>query len=188
MGLSAMDRPNRTTIPPVTSSTRIKIISIGDPAVGKSCLIKRYCEQRFVSKYVATIGVDYGVKPIKVRGKEVKVNFWDLAGGEEYAEIRNEFYKDAQGGIVVYDINSRKSFEALDYWLKEAAEHGAKETAYVVVGNKTDVGRRVVKEEEGRAFAKQHGMPYFEATAKDGENVQEMFHELFAIVVERLKL
>jgi len=45
-----------------------------------------------------------------------------------------------------------------------------------------------VKEEEGRAFAKQHGMPYFEATAKDGENVQEMFHELFAIVVERLKL
>jgi len=37
------------------------------------------------------------VKPIKVRGKEVKVNFWDLAGGEEYAEIRNEFYKDAQG-------------------------------------------------------------------------------------------
>jgi hypothetical protein len=50
-----------------------------------------------VSKYVATIGVDYGVKPIKIRGTEIRVNFWDLAGGEEYAEIRNEFYKDAQG-------------------------------------------------------------------------------------------
>ena len=129
-----MDRPNRTTIPPLRSAVRIKIISVGDPAVGKSCLIKRYCEQRvraraamihnslcschnyrsyrhltesaclsvacmvqFVSKYVATIGVDYGVKPIKIRGTEVRVNFWDLAGGEEYTEIRNEFYKDAQG-------------------------------------------------------------------------------------------
>lgn len=91
-------------------------------------------------------------------------------------------------GIVVYDINSRKSFEAMEYWLKEAAEHGAKDTAYVVVGNKTDSGHRVVKEEEGRAFAKKHGMPYFETTAKDGDNVQEMFHELFAMVVERLKL
>mmetsp|Transcript_7940 Transcript_7940/g.23223 ORF Transcript_7940/g.23223 Transcript_7940/m.23223 type:complete len:187 (-) Transcript_7940:49-609(-) len=186
-----MDRPNPTTIPPLKSSTRIKVISVGEPAVGKSCLIKRYCEQRFVSKYVATIGVDYGVKPLRVKGREVRVNFWDLAGGEEYAEIRNEFYKDAQGAIIVFDVGNRKSFDALAFWLKESATYGAdpaKSCAFVLVGNKTDTDRRAVTEAEAQKFAKQNGMPYFETTAKDGTNVQEMFHALFGKVLERLNL
>lgn len=73
--------------------TRIKIISMGAGACGKSCLIKRFCEERFVTKYIATIGVDYGVKPVTVDGIDVRVNFWDLSGHPEFFEVRNEFYK-----------------------------------------------------------------------------------------------
>ena len=62
----------------------IKLISVGDVKVGKSCIIKRYCEGRFVSKYITTIGVDYGVKKIAVGGKKVAVNFFDLSGSEDY--------------------------------------------------------------------------------------------------------
>lgn len=76
---------------------RLKILSLGDKGVGKSCLIKRYCEGKFVSRYITTIGVDYGVKPVKVNGTPVKVNFWDLSGDPEFLEVRNEFYSDAQG-------------------------------------------------------------------------------------------
>ena len=54
-----------------------------------------------MSKYISTIGVDYGVKGIALAGEEVKVNFWDLAGAKEYLEVRNEFYKDAQGCLLV---------------------------------------------------------------------------------------
>jgi len=143
---------------------------------------------QFVPKYVATIGVDYGVKPIVSGGKEVKVNFWDLAGGEEYADIRNEFYKDAQGGVLVFDVNSRKSFQALPRWMEEASSMGAAGTVYVVCGNKTDVGRRVVTVEEGRAFAKEHGLAYFETNSKDGDNVDAMFDTLFDKVISGLKL
>jgi DnaJ family protein C protein 27 len=60
--------------------TRIKVLSLGSCGSGKSCLIKRYCEERFVSKYITTIGVDYGVKPVQIDGCEVRVNFWDLSG------------------------------------------------------------------------------------------------------------
>ncbi len=56
---------------------------------------------QFVSKYISTIGVDYGVKGIVLAGEEVKVNFWDLAGSKEYLEVRNEFYKDSQGCLLV---------------------------------------------------------------------------------------
>ena len=83
---------------------------MGDEGVGKSCLIKRYCEEKFVSKYISTIGVDFGVKPVKLGGQSVRVNFWDLAGGDEYFEIRNEFYKDCNCALLVYDVNERASF------------------------------------------------------------------------------
>ena len=91
-------------MPPVaaTQIRRIKILSMGEPAVGKSCLIKRFCEEKFVSKYVTTIGIDYGVKPVQVQGHgAVRVNFWDVAGGEEYFDIRNEFYRDVQAAVCI---------------------------------------------------------------------------------------
>ena len=74
----------------------VKLLSIGDKEVGKSCIIKRYCEGRFVQKYITTIGVDYGVKKMTISGKKIAVNFFDLSGDDDYALIRNPFIKDAQ--------------------------------------------------------------------------------------------
>ena len=79
------------------ATLRLKIISAGDSLVGKSCLIKRYCESKFVAKYIPTLGVDYGVKPVAVEGHDVRVNFFDLSGLDCYLDIRNEFYKDSHG-------------------------------------------------------------------------------------------
>lgn len=97
---------------------RIKLISMGEGGTGKSVLIKRFCEQtvcflsycrdchtsliplvavQFVSKYISTIGVDFGVKSIQMGDKEIKVNFWDLSGHPEFFEVRNEFYADSKG-------------------------------------------------------------------------------------------
>lgn len=61
-----------------------QLISVGDTKVGKSCIIKRYCEGRFVQKYITTIGVDYGVKKVTVSGRKVAVNFFDLSGSADY--------------------------------------------------------------------------------------------------------
>lgn len=167
---------------------RIKIISMGSGATGKSCLIKRYCEDRFVNKYIATIGVDYGVKPVRVDNNEVRVNFWDLSGHSEFFEIRNEFYKDAQGCMLVYDVSLRESFEECDVWLAEAAKYGLniREIPIVLCANKVDK-KRVVSEDEGRAFAQSRGLVYFETSASSGQNVPEMFEVLFQTVYRRVK-
>ena len=171
-------------VPPVQAASRLKIISLGESGVGKSCLIKRYCEDKFVSKYVATIGIDFGVKPIQLDGPgAVKVNFFDFAGGAEYLEIRNEFYKDAQGALLVFDVASKATLEALDKWLQEASEYGMdakRGTALVLVGNKCDNKKREVSDVDARKWAGTHGgMPYFETSAKDGENVGAMFQKVF---------
>jgi DnaJ family protein C protein 27 len=81
-----------------------QLISVGDTKVGKSCIIKRYCEGRFVQKYITTIGVDYGVKKVTVSGRKIAVNFFDLSGSSDYEEIRNPFYEDAQVILLIFDL------------------------------------------------------------------------------------
>ena len=167
---------------------RIKIISMGTGGCGKSCMIKRYCEDRFVSKYIATIGVDYGVKPVKIDGCDVRVNFWDLSGHPEFFDIRNEFYKDAQGCVLVFDVSSRESFEDCDNWLAEAAKFGInpREIPIAVCANKIDK-KRVVSEQEGRDYAQGRGFLYYEVSAATGQNIMEMFDLLFQNVYRRVK-
>lgn len=175
----------RQIVPP----TRIKIISMGSGGSGKSCIIKRYCEDRFVSKYIATIGVDYGVKPISMDGVDVRVNFWDLSGHSEFFEIRNEFYKDAQGCMLVYDVTNRESFNECDAWLAEAAKYGAnpREIPIALCANKTDK-KRVVSEDEGRQFANSRNLTYFDVSANNGDNVSDMFEFLFQAVMRKINV
>ncbi|NWT63242.1 DJC27 protein, partial [Erythrocercus mccallii] len=123
---------------------RVKVISMGNAEVGKSCIIKRYCEKRFVPKYLATIGIDYGVTKVQIRDREIKVNIFDMAGHPFFYEVRNEFYKDTQGVLLVYDVGCKESFEALDSWLAEMKQelgpHGNMENVvFVVCANKVAI-------------------------------------------------
>ena len=104
---------------PEPSNAFFKIISIGNQESGKSCLIKRYCEGRFVKRYIPTIGIDYGVKKLDLLGFKVCVNFFDIIGNDEYMEIRSEFYKDVSGTVMVFDVDNRDSYISLVHWEEE---------------------------------------------------------------------
>lgn len=93
-----------------------KILSVGDSQTGKSCIIKKYCEGRFVQKYITTIGVDYGVKKMSLHNKQIAINFFDLSGDEVYFDIVKEFFKDSQGVILVVDLTSKESFRNIRKW------------------------------------------------------------------------
>ena len=87
------------------------------------CLLA-VCEEKFVTKHVATIGIDFGVKPVTIKGEAVRVNFFYMAGGDQYRDIRVEFYKDCQGVVLVFDLNNKATFDALENWLVEAEANG----------------------------------------------------------------
>ncbi|XP_033471843.1 dnaJ homolog subfamily C member 27 isoform X1 [Epinephelus lanceolatus] len=171
-------------------SLRVKVISLGNAEVGKSCIIKRYCEKRFVPKYLATIGIDYGVTKVQVRDREIKVNIFDMAGHPFFYEVRNEFYKDSQGVLLVYDVGLRESFDALDSWLGEMKQEMGSQAnmdsiVFVVCANKVDLTkRRVVDEGEGRLWAESRGFHYFETSAQSGEGINEMFQAFFSSITD----
>lgn len=157
---------------------RAKVISIGAAGVGKSCLIKRFCEGRFVSRYISTIGIDYGVKEMKALDRAVKVNFFDLAGSEDFQPIRTQFYENTSGGICVFDVTNSASFRGVTDWLDEARQNGAwarkgGNVFFSLCANKVDLPGRQVTEREGRQLAEEHGMAYYETSAASGAGVMD---------------
>lgn len=97
--------------------------------------------------------------------------------------MRNEFFADSQGALLVYDVTNRKSFESLNAWVKEWHTHGDKSMKVIVCANKVDMGSaRQVSEADGKKWAAKSNFVYLETSAADGQNVNEMFHELFALI------
>lgn len=103
---------------------RMKIVALGPEKTGKSCIIKRYCEGRFVVRNACTIGLDYGVKVVDVAGAAVRVNFFDFSGRPEFLEVRKAFYDNTDGVLLVFDVSRRETFEELEVWLSEAKASG----------------------------------------------------------------
>eukprot|EP00818_Percolomonas_sp_WS_P005892 CAMPEP_0117450556 /NCGR_PEP_ID=MMETSP0759-20121206/8531_1 /TAXON_ID=63605 /ORGANISM="Percolomonas cosmopolitus, Strain WS" /LENGTH=229 /DNA_ID=CAMNT_0005243085 /DNA_START=23 /DNA_END=713 /DNA_ORIENTATION=+ len=167
---------------------RSKVLSMGAKQTGKSCLIKRYCEGKFEPNYIGTIGIDYGVKKVHIANTEMRVNFWDLSGDDHYFEVRNEFYRDTQGAMLVYDCNLRETFDGLTRWLDEAKKYQMPDNVPVVlVANKTDLGHRQVSYKEGEAFAQERNFLFFETSALTGDYVNEMFDVLFAEMLKKMR-
>ena len=168
---------------------RIKMVSMGEAGCGKSALIKRFCEDRFTTKHVSTIGIDFGVKPLQLAGLDLRINIWDMAGAREWYLVRQEFYADAQGCLLVFDLSRRESFDKLNEWWQEAARHGADALEGVLVGTKVDKvagGHAAVEPAEARRWAETRGLDYVEASSATGEGVKAALYTLFAKVLGEL--
>ncbi|XP_044165496.1 dnaJ homolog subfamily C member 27-like isoform X2 [Acropora millepora] len=101
-------------------------------------------------------------------------------GNAETEKVRNEFYKDTQGAMLVYDVGNRESFEVLDSWLEEISKDigsasDLQGVVFAVCANKGDCGKRIVEEAEGHRWANSHGFSYFETSAQTGEGINDMF-------------
>ncbi|XP_063603861.1 dnaJ homolog subfamily C member 27-like [Penaeus indicus] len=165
---------------------RIRILSLGNPGVGKSCLIKRYCEKRFVNKYIPTVGIDYGSTTVDVDGRKISVHFFDTSGSPLFEEVRTEFYRDMQGILLTYDVTDRSSFIALDAWMAELRHNlGGPDdwnVAVVVCGTRTDTGGtggRQVSEVDGKNWAEKHNFSHVLTSAALGNGITQAFHTLF---------
>ncbi|TPP60229.1 DnaJ like protein subfamily C member 27 [Fasciola gigantica] len=167
----------------------IKLLTLGNVETGKSCLIKRYCEKRFVSKYLPTIGIDYGVISATIRNKNVKVNIFDTSGDPVFFEVRNEFYRDCEGVLLVFDLKNRESFDALDRWLFEMkselrAVSSPLTARFCVCGNKVDQTQRVVSYFEASQWCANNNLPYFETSALTGHGVTDVINTLLESILE----
>eukprot|EP00270_Netrium_digitus_P020292 TRINITY_DN830_c0_g1_i1.p2 TRINITY_DN830_c0_g1~~TRINITY_DN830_c0_g1_i1.p2 ORF type:complete len:207 (-),score=59.26 TRINITY_DN830_c0_g1_i1:545-1165(-) len=163
--------------------TLLKVIILGDSGVGKTSLMNQYVSKKFSNQYKATIGADFLTKEVQVDDRLVTLQIWDTAGQERFQSLGVAFYRGADCCVLVYDVNSLKSFDNLDNWREEfliQANPAERELfPFVVLGNKIDVdggNSRQVAEKKAKAWCASKGnIPYFETSAKEDYNVDAAF-------------
>ena len=160
-----------------------KVIIIGDSGVGKSCFLYNFTEGGFKEDHTVTIGVEYTTKIIHLREGVVKLQIWDTAGQERFRTITKNYYRGANAVVIVYDVTDKQSFEMVSSWVNEINSQVEEGSITALVANKVDMNNlRVVSEGEGKQLAQSYGFPYFEASAKSGEGVEEVFDFLVSKV------
>mmetsp|Transcript_124413 Transcript_124413/g.387340 ORF Transcript_124413/g.387340 Transcript_124413/m.387340 type:complete len:205 (+) Transcript_124413:95-709(+) len=162
----------------------VKLLLLGDSAVGKSSLLMRFCECKFESNFVLTIGVDFKWKQVERNAKKLRLQVWDTAGQERFRTITPAYYRAAMGVVITYDICDRESFDHVEYWVQQLDQHGDAAVQRILVGNKSDLADlRKVAKEDGEALAAKFNMAFFETSAKSGENVDNAFLKIADEVV-----
>ncbi|KDR72957.1 hypothetical protein GALMADRAFT_252317 [Galerina marginata CBS 339.88] len=169
----------------------VKLLLIGNSSVGKSSLLLRFSDEQWLpeDESSATIGVDFRVHKMEIKGKKVKLSIWDTAGQERFRTITSSYYRGAQGVILVYDVANRESFEALPRWYSELETYVSSSVVKILVGNKVDKEfSRQVPTAEAEKFATRMSSLFIETSAKTAVGVKETFQEVVEKILDTPEL
>lgn len=170
-----------------------KISVIGDYAVGKTSLIGRFIQRKFMKEYKPTLGVNLILKELTItdkKGKDIQCNlvYWDIAGQDKYEKVRQLYYKGCSAAMLVYDVTRAESFKNLEKkWLTDYSEHASEDSLFMIVGNKNDLVdiKKVTKEMGEELKKKINAVEFIETSAKDGTNVDDAFLNLVRLLLKK---
>ncbi len=146
----------------------------------------RYSDDVFIESYLNTIGSDYKLKIVKLdNGKTIKVQLWDTAGQDKYRSIAKNYFKGSHGILLLYDITSQTSFDNIREWITDIKDEADENVIVFLLGNKIDLAEeRKIPKAKGEELAKEFNVPFFEVSAKSGENVNVVFKTLYTKINE----
>lgn len=166
----------------------VKVLIVGNGAVGKSSMIQRYCKGFFTNEYKKTIGVDFLDKKIKVDGHELRLMLWDTAGQDEFATMVRAYYRDAQACVVAFSTTDRDSFNAVENWIAKV-ESQVGQIPMILVQNKIDlVDKAVVTPDETKALAEKVNLKFVQTSVQQNYNVDHVFQYLATEFLKRRQL
>ncbi|MFX1450355.1 MAG: Rab family GTPase, partial [Promethearchaeota archaeon] len=154
--------------------------------VGKTSLVRRYCEGTFLEGYKTTIGSDFYVKYLVCQdGSPLILSIWDLAGEHRFQFVMENFMKGAKGALLVFDLVRKRTFIKLADWL-QILQKAAGSVPLILIGNKSDlIDSRFVSADEAKIFAENNNILYFETSAKENWNVDNIFQSVTNLVLSK---
>ena len=169
---------------------KVKICLVGEGAVGKTCLIRRFVHDQFEDRYISTLGAKVSKKEILTKGSsgeiEVDMTIWDIMGEKGFRELLKEaYFHGAQGVLAVCDVTRKETLTDLEEWIAAVV----KVTGNIPVellANKVDLkDERVVSDGDVKSLADSHGATFLLTSAKTGENVEDAFAKLAELIASR---
>ena len=164
------------------------IIVIGDGAVGKTSLIKKYTKGSFAKDYIKTIGAQFSKYDEDIEGNNIKLFFWDIAGQREFDFMRPTFYNGSKAAIIVFSHTDEESFNKIPEWHEDIKSHVG-DLPIVLFGNKIDlVEDGNAEDEKIQKIVKEKGfLGYFKTSAKTGTGVYEAFQAIIKNLYNKYK-
>jgi len=164
-----------------------KVCLLGEFAVGKTSLVRRFVYNRFDDKYLSTIGVKVSRKTVAVADDgdvtELTMMLWDLAGSEEFSQVRASYLRGTAGAVLVCDLTRAETLEKLDAYVSDLHSVSPK-AQLMLAANKQDlVDQHQLSEAQVSAAAERFAIPYYLTSAKEGENVESLFRHLARVLV-----
>jgi len=161
------------------SASLHKVIMVGSGGVGKSALTLQFMYDEFVEDYEPTKADSYR-KKVVLDGEEVQIDILDTAGQEDYAAIRDNYFRSGEGFLCVFSITEDESFQASQEFREQILRvKGDDSIPFILVGNKSDLTeRRQVGLRQAQDRAEAWRVPYVETSAKTRENVDKVFFDL----------
>ena len=165
----------------------LKIIVLGDIAVGKTSVIGRYITNTFSSQYKSSIGCELKQKTVDIdNDTQAQLQIWDTAGEERFLAVTKQYYNGSHGAMVMYDLTNKATFLKMNKWIKDIKDNAPKNIVIMVVGNKSDLYEiKVDLGQELDSFKENY--LYKEVSAKTGLNVHLAFENLTSKIIEKLK-
>ncbi|XP_003386099.1 PREDICTED: ras-related protein O-RAL-like [Amphimedon queenslandica] len=163
-----------------------KVIMVGPGGVGKSALTLQFMYSEFVENYEPTKADNYR-KKATVSGQECQIDILDTAGQEDYAVIRDNYFRTGEGFICVFSVTERETFEGMKDFREQILRVKVDDKVpMILVGNKIDLqDQRVVSFDEAKALAHSWGVPYEETSAKTKLNVEKVYYDLVLVIKEK---
>ena len=163
-----------------------KIILLGDSSVGKTSLILRFCDDKFMEIGTSTIGVDTKTKDVRHNGKKIQLEIWDTAGEERFRTLAKNSYQGSDGILLVYDLTQKKTFSNIKHWYDNIKNNiDIDKVAIILVGNKSDLPDPQVKKESSEKFCEQYNLQLIETSCKENINIEETFNLLIEKMIKK---
>ena len=152
-----------------------KVCLLGDFAVGKTSLVRRFVEGRFDDRYLSTIGVKISRKPMEMAEYTLNLLIWDLAGGDDFSKSGASYLRGAVAALIVCDLTRPDTLAAYEFYSNQLRQINP-EAALVFAANKADlIEERAISEEEILALTNSLGGSFLETSAKTGYQVEAAF-------------
>jgi Ras-related protein Rab-7A len=165
----------------------VKLLVLGDSSVGKTSVLNQFVNREFSSQYRPTIGCDLIARQVEIDGALITLQIWDTAGQERFRALASSFYRNAEIGVFIYDLTCRSSFASMDNWYEIFTNFCLSQSTVplLLLGNKLDLAdrSRQVATKQGREFASEKNMLFFEVSAKSAEGIVPAFE---AVVRQRM--
>jgi len=156
-----------------------KVVVIGNTGVGKTCIVLRYVQGKFVMHTASTIGASFMIKKLFLDNCRLTLQIWDTAGQERFRSMGPMYYRGAAAAIVVFDITSEDSFTQLQQWVDELRKNSDENIVLAIACNKCDLsGQRAVAFKRAKEYAESVGAIVYETSAKANKGIEDLFVEI----------